>query len=109
MLTELHNIRRLLISPSPENVRVASAELEKLPSAVNDLAGHLLANKKVTYDDVKALMGLRSEILSILLLLTAALDYFTRLRLLRATGFSDYERTGALRPLEMDSRTIGQL
>jgi hypothetical protein len=109
MLNELHNIRRLLTCPSPENVRIANAELRKLPPAVNELARRFLAQKTFTQDDVKSLMGLRSEILSILVLLTSALDYFTRLRLLRAPGFGDYERSGELRPLEMASRTIGQL
>jgi hypothetical protein len=108
MLNELHNIRRLLTSPGPENVRTANAELAKLPDAVNELAARLMA-KRVTRDDVKSLVGLRSELASILLLAAAALEYFTRLGLLRATGFSDYEYTGELRPLAMASRTIGQL
>jgi hypothetical protein len=109
MLNELHNIRRLLTSPGPENVRTANAELAKLPDAVNELAARLMAKKRVTRDDVKSLVGLRSELASILLLAAAALEYFTRLGLLRATGFSDYEYTGELRPLAMASRTIGQL
>jgi len=108
MLKELQNIRRLLTCPGPENIRIASAELEKLPPAVDEVARRFQAQTTVTHDDLKSLMVVRSEILSILVLLTAALDYFTRLRLLRAPGFGDYERTGELRPLEMASRTLGQ-
>ena len=108
MLKELQDIRRLLTCPDPENVRTASAELEKLSPAVDELARLFQAQTTVTDDDVKSLMVVRSEILSILVLLTAALDYFTRLRLLRAPGFGDYERTVELRPLEMASRTIGR-
>jgi len=109
MLNELHNIRRLLTCPSPENVRIANAELKKLSPAVNELDRVFRARKTVTQDDVKYLAGLRAEISFVLLLSAAALDYLTRLRLLRARGFGDYEWTGELRPLEMASRTIGQL
>jgi len=109
MLDELKNIRRLLTSPTPENVRIANAELRKLSPAVSEFARLLLARKEITNEDVQSVVGLRSEVSSILVLSATALDYFRRLSLLRVAGFGDYERTGALKPLETASRTIGQL
>ena len=109
MLAQLQNIRRLLTSPTPDNVRLANAELIKLPSAAGEFAARLLAKKEITKDDVSFVVGLRSEVASILLLAASALDYFRRLGLLRVAGFGDYERTGALKPIETASRTIGRL
>jgi hypothetical protein len=109
MLNELQDIRRLLSSPTPDNVRIANAELRKLPSAVSEFAALLLAKQEITKDDVRTVVRLRSEVATILLLLAAALDYFRRLSLLRVAGFGDYERTGELKPLETVCRTIGRL
>lgn len=99
MLSKLRNIRRLLISPTPGNIRIASAELETLAPSVAELFGL----------PPGSLADIRLELSAIAALSQKALDYFNRLGQLRASQSGAYGRNGEWRCPDTASRVTMQL
>jgi hypothetical protein len=109
MLNRLQNIRRLLISPSPGNIRIANAELQALALPFKELAKLLSTPQESAPVALSSLAGMRLELSAIAALSLKASDYFNRLGQLRASNFGAYGRTGAWRSLDTASRVIVQL
>lgn len=109
MLSKLQNIRRLLISPSPGNIRIANAELEILAPSFAELLGLLPAQRDSVSAALASLAGMRSELSAIAALSQKALDYFNGLGQLRASQSGAYGRNGEWRCPDRASRVTMQL
>jgi hypothetical protein len=109
ILDELLNIRSLLTSPVPANIRVANEGLKKLMPSLDEVAMSVSVQEQGQSVTLESLSRLRSEILVISMLAQSGADYFRGLGTLQNSGFEGYERTGARRFPDALSRTIVQL
>jgi len=109
MLDKLQNIRRLLISPSPGNIRTANAELETLAPTFAEFFGRLPARRESVPAVLESFTHMRSELSAIATLSQKASDYFNRLSHLRASKSGAYGRNGEWRCPDTASRVTMQL
>jgi hypothetical protein len=104
----VQDIRKLLLTPTPENIEAVNSKLESVASFLTSVKARIDEDKYCSESVRKFLIGLPAEISAINVLLQEPLEFFRGLNAMRASKFGSYEHTGALRnyAFETSSKTL---
>ena len=100
---DVQDIRKLLRTPTLENVEAVNRKLELIASFLTSVKTSMEGGQSCNSSVQKILTRLPAEMSAINTLMQGPLDFFRGLNLLRASKFGSYEHTGALRSFEFET------
>jgi len=100
---DVQDIRKLLRTPTPENVEAVNRKLESVASFLGSVKASMDAGQSCDSSLQKFLRRLPSEMSAINVLMKEPSAFFRRLNAQRASKFGSYEHTGTLKSFEFET------
>ncbi|MDQ2840769.1 MAG: hypothetical protein M3Y72_06970 [Acidobacteriota bacterium] len=100
---DVQDIRKLLRTPTPENVEAVNRKLESVVSFLASVKTSMDAGQSCDSNLQKFLTRLPSEMSAINVLMKEPSAFFRGLNAQRASKFGSYEHTGALKSFEIET------
>ena len=106
---DVEDIRKLLITPTPESFEIVNQRLAQLASSLEQIKAELSAGKPPDSKVTEFLGGLPAEMARVLTLMQAPVTFLIGLNVFLAAKFGSYDQTGNVKNLGASARTLAHL